>query len=283
MSRLTPSGWSARAIALGATLAILGGCSEPEATGVGTQLNGIIASVSSRDGAVTAAYHTGQAPVGSSGPTATVDGITSVINGGSAAVAVQGASDFQRVYVSVLGAEGYYDLQLPSQASLEDLVLGIAPELNAGRLTVRYTLEGPGGVGAFAEQSVRVIRVGTGDVQISVAWTGASDVDLHVYDPAGDHVYFANKAVASGGQLDLDSNAACTIDGKNNENIVWPVNGAPAGEYQVFLDYWSDCGVERSDWVVTVARKGHAPEVFTGSFVGPTASNPQVLIGSFSY
>lgn len=284
MSRYQVPDLSRHMTVLGAALVLLAGCDKPEPTNeAGTQINELISGVSARDGAVTGTLQPGQPPLGSSGPTAEVAGISSVVNGGSASVNVNGASEFQRVYVQALGADGYYDVQLPSGVTVENLVLGMASTLGAGNITVRYTLDGPGGVGAFAEQRMSVIRVGTGDVQVSVAWTGASDVDLHVIDPSGERVYFGHDISASGGRLDLDSNAACTIDNKNNENIVWPVNGAPAGTYRVYVDYWSDCGVERSDWVVTVQRKGHAPEVFQGSFVGPAAENPDVQIGDFSY
>ena len=117
---------------------------------------------------------------------------------------------------------------------------------------------------------------------MSVSWTGASDVDLHVIDPSGEEVYFGNLHSASGGTLDLDSNAACNIDNKNNENIVWPVGGAPSGEYTVIVDYWSDCGVARSDYVVTVQVEGQEAQVFSGSFVGP-AGMPSVEIATFTY
>ncbi len=275
---------SRQTVVLGAALVVLAGCDKPEPTNAsGTQINEIIAGVNARGGAVNATLQPGQPPLGSSGPTADVAGISSVVNGGSASVGVTGASEFQRMYVQVLGADGYYELQLPSASTAENLILSMPTTLGASNIAVRYTLEGPGGVGTFAEQNIRVIIVGTGDVQISIAWSGASDVDLHVVDPAGERVYFGNPISASGGRLDLDSNAACSLDNKNNENIVWPLNGAPSGTYEVYVDYFDDCGVARSDWVVTVQRKGHGPEAFQGSFVGLYSANPQVHVGSFSY
>jgi len=131
---------------------------------------------------------------------------------------------------------------------------------------------------------LRIIRAGNGDFQASVAWTGATDVDLHVYDPNGEHVYYGNRTATTGGRLDIDSNAACTIDNTNVENIFWPLNVAPAGQYRVELHYYADCGVARSDWVVTVLLKGQAPAIMTGSFVGLAgAANPAVIIGNFTY
>lgn len=275
---------SRQGLALGALVLTLSACgSEPEPLAPGVVITDVITNISARGGTAAGVVVAGPAPVGTSGPTATVQGITSVVNGGSAPVDLTGSAEFNRVYVSVLGADGHFDVQLPSGTSVEDLLLGIAPGLAGGSVRVRYALEGPSGIGAVVEQLMSVIRVGTGDVQISVAWTGASDVDLHVIDPAGEEVYFGNDVSASGGRLDLDSNAACHLDNKNNENIVWPVNGAPAGAYRVEVHYYDACAATQSDWVVTVQIKGHAPQVFTGSFVGDETMNPPVVVGTFTY
>jgi uncharacterized protein YfaP (DUF2135 family) len=256
---------------------------EPEPLAPSSNIADLITGISARGGAVTGVVVAGAPQAGTAGPTASVTGISSVVNGGSSQVSVNATGDFQRVMVSILGVDGYYDVQLPSGTVLEDLVMNMGSALNAGNMRVRYVLEGAAGLGPMAEQTVRVIRVGTGDVQVSVAWTGESDVDLHVFDPSGEEVYFGNLESASGGTLDLDSNPACNIDNKNNENIVWPLNGAPAGEYRVNVVYYDDCGVERSDWVVTVQVKGRQPTTHTGSFVGDAAANPNVEATRFTY
>jgi len=64
---------------------------------------------------------------------------------------------------------------------------------------------------------------------------------------------------------------------------VWPVGGAPHGEYRVVVNYWDDCGVARSDYVVTVQAAGLEPQVFSGSFVGLAGANPEVEITTFTY
>ena len=73
-----------------------------------------------------------------------------------------------------------------------------------------------------------VFAVGTsGDVQISVSWDAPSDVDLHVVEPSGEELYYGHSTSATGGQLDVDSNPDCAIDGRQIENIRWP-GRAPA-------------------------------------------------------
>ena len=244
-----------------------------------------ISNVTARNGTVIGVVRDTDAPTPATGPLPTVAGIATVVNGGSARLSVSAdAGTFQRVFISSPSARGHYEVLLPDGVAVEDLVLSVARTVRAGNLRLRYELEAVGGeAGPYAEQTMSVINVGTGDVQISVAWTGASDVDLHVFDPSGEEIFYGNKTAASGGTLDLDSNPACDIDNKNNENIVFPTGAAPSGEYRVVVDYYDDCDVARSDWVVTVQRKDQEPMTFVGNFVGVSGANPPVEVTTFTY
>lgn len=266
-------------------VAVIAGCGEPEPLASTTgSISDLVTNVAVRDGSVPGVLQEGVVPVGTLGPSASVAGITAAVNGGSAAMDVTGSSAYTRLLVSAVGTEDYYSVPLPSESALENIVVSVSPNVNGSQLRLRYALEDANGVGPYFEQTLRVIRAGVGDFQASVAWTGASDVDLHVFDPLGEHVFYGNRNGVNGGRLDIDSNAACTIDNTNVENIFWPLNTAPAGQYRVELHYYDDCEVPRSDWVVTVLLKGQAPVVTTGSFVGPQGvANPDVVIGNFTY
>jgi uncharacterized protein YfaP (DUF2135 family) len=113
-----------------------------------------------------------------------------------------------------------------------------------------------------------VTTVGTGDVQISVTWNSAADVDLHVVEPNGNEIYYGSSRSSTGGELDLDSNASCGSDGPRAENIRWPTGRAPTGTYTVRVDYWSNCGAGSTDYVVRVIN-GSTSQTFTGTFTGP--------------
>ncbi len=270
--------------ALSAAL-VLAGCSKPEPLASTTgSISDFVTNVSVQGGTVPGVLQDGVVPTGTLGPVATVAGISAAVNGGSAAVDVSGSDEFTRLLVSAVGTDDYYSVPLPASSALENVVFSLSPNVNGSQLRLRYALEGANGIGPYFEQTLRIIRAGNGDVQASVAWTGASDVDLHVFDPNGEHVYYGNRNGTTGGRLDIDSNAACNVDNTNNENIFWPLNTAPAGQYRVELHYWSDCGIPRSDWVVTVLLKGQTPAVTTGSFVGASGvANPPVVIGNFNY
>ncbi|HET9518301.1 MAG TPA: IPT/TIG domain-containing protein [Actinoplanes sp.] len=100
--------------------------------------------------------------------------------------------------------------------------------------------------------------LGGGDIQATLRWAGAADLDLHVIDPAGEEIYFARRLSASGGQLDHDANAACNgpaDDDNPVENIYWPTAAAPAGPYTVWVKVYNPCDAPL-DWRLTVRRNG---------------------------
>ncbi len=121
---------------------------------------------------------------------------------------------------------------------------------------------------AFARMSdavsllVHGVMVGTGDVQVGITWDTPTDVDLHVIEPSGEEVYYGHTTSSTGGQLDLDSNPACNIDGVNAENIFWPTGDSPIGEYTVRVRMYADCDVGGASGTVTISHCGEdSPEV----------------------
>jgi len=275
----------ATGLALSAVV-VLAGCEKPEQLVSTTgSISDLVTNVAVRGGSVPGLLVDGTVPTGTLGPVASVAGITAAVNGGSAAMDVNGSDVYTRLLISAAGTDDYYSVPLPSASTLENVVVSLSPNINGSAVRLRYALEGANGIGPQFEQTLRIVRAGSGDFQASVAWTGKSDVDLHVFDPSGEEVFYGNRTAASGGTLDIDSNAACDIDDTNVENIFWPLNGAPAGQYRVELHYFDDCSVPRSDWVVTVLLKGQAPVITTGSFVGAAhlPATAPVVIGNFIY
>ena len=214
------------------------------------------------------------------GPSAMASGNQTVVNGGTTAVEISADSFFNRVFVSVAGTSqglsssadtglgGYYEVTLPSPQMTASVLLSFPQELRNSEFDLFFAVASDSDVaGPFTRMSFDVLQVGTGDVQVTLSWDSDSDVDLHVVDPNGDEVHWANRQVASGGELDLDSNAGCAIDGVRNENITWPVGSAPRGTYTVRVDYWSACSVAATSYTVLVNNGGNV-EIFTGTFTG---------------
>jgi uncharacterized protein YfaP (DUF2135 family) len=222
----------------------------------------------------------GLAPAAGGGPRITASGNRTVINGGTLSVAIAGDSPFNVVYVFIGGKtlgllgefpgaiDGYYELRLPSARTAANVVLTFPQEIPLDEFDLQFAVASPSGVvGPYTSLTTTVTRVGTGDVQVTLSWDADSDVDLHVVAPGGEEIYYASRQSASGGQLDLDSNAGCAIDGVRNENITWPVGRAPRGQYTVRVDYWSSCGVTRSNYTVRV-NNGGSVQVVEGFFTG---------------
>jgi hypothetical protein len=126
-----------------------------------------------------------------------------------------------------------------------------------------------GRVSPYLQRRLRVMPVGTGDVEVTVTMTRSTDLDLYVIDPSGNTVYYGNANSESGGRLDLDANAACSSNmGIDNEHIFWPSGAAPAGTYTVRVAHFESCiANEPFDYRVTVENCGETV-VLTGHFEG---------------
>jgi len=230
---------------------------------------------------VQATARPGLAPAPGAGAPVSVSGNPTVVNGGTLSATVARTAPFQTMYVFVAsqtsglatvvpgGVDGYYELRLPSPLSNAVALLAFAQSIPLQELDLMFAVaDASGVVGPYARLSTTVTSVGTGDVQVTLSWDADSDVDVHVIDPAGEEIYYGHRRSASGGELDLDSNAGCTIDGVRNENITWPTGLAPRGSYTVRVDYWSSCGGGSTNYTVRVNVGGNL-QIFSGNFTGP--------------
>ena len=235
---------------------------DPAASGIAAKITGVQTATG-----VAGTAKTGTVPEGS-GPALTIANALSVINGGTATVPVTGAAAFQRLAVAISGVDGFYELFLPAGTTTAQLFITFAQSLPEGTLPLLIAAaDANANYGPKKSVTATVTKVGAGEVQVSVSWDAASDVDLHVIAPNGDEIYYSNQN-AAGGTLDLDSNAGCSIDNVNNENVTWPSGASPSGTYTVLVDYWSSCGVASTNYVVTINIAGRAAQVFQGTFTG---------------
>ena len=211
----------------------------PSPTG-SLSVSDIAASASAAD--TSGVRRSGAAPSSNGGPQITVTGNQTVINGGTLAATIAANAPFNTVYLFVGGRtlgllgefgggiEGHYEIRLPSAQSSTTVLLTFPQEIPLDQFDLQFAVANASGtVGPYATLSTTVTRVGTGDIQVTLSWDRDSDVDLHVVAPGGDEIYYARRQSPSGGELDLDSNAGCSIDGVRNENITWPVGRAPRG------------------------------------------------------
>ena len=76
----------------------------------------------------------------------------------------------------------------------------------------------------------------SGAVQVSLAWDDYNDLDLHLFCPSGERIYFNNKESECGGELDVDMNVKPVSDNAV-ENVVWQEN-PPKGTYKVGVHFY---------------------------------------------
>jgi hypothetical protein len=265
-------GRGAGVLAIAASI-LSGGC-EATLKDNGLKIERIIAGVTDETGTIHASLVQGEAPNPNGGPTNTAAGFAAMVTGGSSQQTITGSAAYTKIIVAMPGALNYYELNVPS-GTTTPIILRAAENLSSMNMGVSYAVGDANVTGKYTAATVKIINVGNGDVQVSVSWSDTSDVDLHVVDPSGEEIYFGHLTSASGGKLDLDSNAACSMDEpsfphKSNENIVWPVGQGAHGQYTVRLAYWSACNIAAgTDYVVTVATKGGGAQVFTGHFSPP--------------
>lgn len=259
---------------------ILGACKKSDQTGPENNQNPSIQDVLSVQGGT---FHEGSLPQPTGDPQSQpqINGITGnsvVIPGGSVTLTVDAQdpqSDLSTLYIGAEGMDGYFTVDVSQNKALT-VVLLISQGLT--RDTVRILMGGgdaAGNIGPFVGWTMVRTQVGTGKLQVSLSWNQPNDLDLHLVEPTGEEIYYGNPTSSAGGYLDLDSNAGCSIDGVNNENITYPDSVTlPAGQYIVRVDFWSDCNVTDTTRYTVSAR-------LNGSLVSAdSGSNP--YSGSFA-
>ena len=95
-----------------------------------------------------------------------------------------------------------------------------------------------------------------GNIQVTAAWQTSSDVDLHVLDPSGAEIYYAQRSSASGGRLDHDANAACRPEPPTVENVYWDNPSPPSGTYRVRVVAYDMCGVPATPTTLSISVGG---------------------------
>lgn len=124
-------------------------------------------------------------------------------------------------------------------------------------------------------------QVGAGSIQVSLSWGQPLDLDLHVVTPAGEEIYYGNRSDSTGGSLDLDSNAGCSIDNVDNENVVWGPSTTPAaGQYIVRVDDYAGCGIDGAvPYTIQVNNCG-TTTTYSGTFSSGTGSADGGSVGA---
>lgn len=119
--------------------------------------------------------------------------------------------------------------------------------------------------GRTQDAPAECIELGTGDVQVTLRWASAADIDLHVTEPDGTEIWYGDKGPTStGGQLDVDSNVGCEQEA-SVENVFWPTGQAPSGTYTVEVNGYQVDGCGSGEYTVTAKVRGETVLQETGT------------------
>jgi hypothetical protein len=141
---------------------------------------------------------------------------------------------------------------------------------------------GGGGGGGLGDFKNRLDREGgqTGEVQITLIWNNVNDLDLHVICPSGEEVFFSHKRSRCGGELDVDMNAGGRMSNEPVENVFWPEQGAPPGEYQVFVNHYRNNDRRDPTKFEVAIKHGGRTKKFSGRI---SYGQPRKLIHKFQH
>lgn len=204
-----------------------------------------------------------------------VTGPSAVTNGGTALLHVQLSPPVASpVFVIGLdGDSGYHTVTGtdPDGDGIYDISVQVAAEATQASLLLSVALiDAAGNVGPYSPIEIALVQSGTGDVKITLSWDRLHDLDLHVIEPNGEEVQYQNSSSLTGGELDLDSGANCEPSVANTENIFWPSQGAPAGDYVVTVHNYQQCSPGPIEFSVRVAYD-NVVNTYRGSFAEGTA------------
>lgn len=125
--------------------------------------------------------------------------------------------------------------------------------------------------GFHCEQGGCVLNGGGGPIQVTLRWSDPEDLDLHLVEPGGCEIYYSHASCV--GSLDLDSNAGCSVDNVDIENVIYPAGSTPrSGTYRVRVDYFENCSATRPVPFQVIIRADGNESGFCGVFQ-PSASD----------
>lgn len=141
---------------------------------------------------------------------------------------------------------------LPSNHNLRYVASGMEPDIGALDMKLRTAAHGysetyinykystraslkDGIISALSSLVDPVAQVGSGPITLTMTWNiDQSDVDLHIYEPNHNHIFYKNMKGTSG-YLDLDN-----ITGYGPEHYYTDCNQLQIGEYAFGVNYFSD-------------------------------------------
>jgi hypothetical protein len=175
-------------------------------------------------------------------------------------------------------AESYYLIRLAAPQTVVEITLTVAQSFTAQFSVSR----GTGPFGVYAAQQL-ASTLGSGALRTTLTWNTTADIDLHVIEPSGAHVFYASRSGPTS-TLDVDD-----VNGFGPENNFVATGRAVAGTYQIYIDHFAGASPTTSTITVTInaGTAGAITRTFTrttttGSTRTVNVANVNVLTGQIT-
>ena len=118
-----------------------------------------------------------------------------------------------------------------------------------------------------------------GEITVTLAWETTDDLDLHLVEPDGTHIYYENRTSENGAHLDIDMNAGGRASANPIENICY-TRTPPSGTYKIYVDFFRrKSSIPEIPYTVYV-RNGRSEKYFRGVH---TTEKEKHLVYEFTY
>ncbi|MDE5924308.1 MAG: hypothetical protein K2G75_03200, partial [Muribaculaceae bacterium] len=209
-----------------------------------------------------------------------VDMSNQVMNGAMNYVTVVTDQKVSKFFLAAKEAEGYYEY-VPEEKNTtsEDYNSYVIPVMMSQSYSGNSTmvLSGEldnGTITKPVETELTYIETKVGALEVKLSFSNSKDIDLHLYTPNDEHIYYGNRGgtyVNADGEeisygLDVDSNAGCSIDNINKENIYIPEELVEDGVYTVVVNMYSNCNSSiATNWSIVTRYQGELITPIEGS------------------
>jgi len=159
--------------------------------------------------------------------------------------------------------------QLPDATSSTSETIDSLSSSVGQAVAINYTNASRYGSGDSMDNRLAKAGAQTGEVQISLFWNTADDIDLHVYYTPGnglsDSINWTNRfGKLSHGILDVDMNAQGPSNNKCVENVFWPHGSNPRGLFVVQAQFYKSWTGLRQLPIMIRVKIGSLVETFDG-------------------
>lgn len=122
----------------------------------------------------------------------------------------------------------------------------------------------------------------TGRLRINLQWYTTDDLDLHVFDPDRNEIFYGNRSSTcqgKRGELDVDMNAGPPFNSQPQENIAWDI--PPIGSYEIWVKLFHKRDTkERIPFVLRILPQNKQGRIYTGSV---TEMQKSIKIATFDF